>query len=175
MPTLRLPTRVNLFSARGAGKMVSRPAGACLGRTGARSVRLLLLLAVALLHSNAVASSDKAPERLVAVGDVHGDFDDFCLILKRAGLVDEQNRWIGGSATLVQTGDLVDRGPKGREAMDLLMGLEKEAAKAGGQVLPLLGNHEVMNILGDLRYVPPQSYAIFVDNESEKRRKAAYQ
>jgi len=54
------------------------------------------------------------------------------------------------------------------------MALEQEASKAGGQVVPLLGNHEVMNILGDLRYVAPQSYAAFADGESEKRRKAAY-
>jgi hypothetical protein len=59
--------------------------------------------------------------------------------------------------------------------MDLFIGLEKEAAEAGGQVVPLLGNHEVMNILGDLRYVTSQNYANFADNESEKRRKAAYQ
>jgi Calcineurin-like phosphoesterase len=153
--------------------MVSRPAEIFLCR--ARAGLVLLLLAITLLHSNPAASSGKTPERLVAIGDVHGDFDDLCLILKGTGLVDGQNRWIGGTATLVQTGDLVDRGPKGREAMDLLMGLEKEAARAGGQVVPLLGNHEIMNILGDLRYVTPRSYAIFADSESEKRRKIAYQ
>ncbi|HUE56718.1 MAG TPA: hypothetical protein VMO76_12860 [Candidatus Udaeobacter sp.] len=98
-------------------------------------------MAVGLLYSNSAKSHDKPPERLVAVGDVHhGDFDDLCLLLKRTGLVDAQNRWTGGSATLVQTADLLDRGPKGRQAMDLLMELEKEAAKAGGQVVPLLGN-----------------------------------
>jgi len=121
----------------------------------------------------AMASPDKSPDRIVAVGDVHGDFNSLSLILRRAGLVDELNRWDGGNATLVQTGDLIDRGPKGREAMDLLIWLEKDAAKAGGQVVPLLGNHEVMNILGDLRYVPAQSYAAFADGESEKRRRAA--
>jgi len=152
--------------------MVSRPAGIFLRRA---SVGMILWLAVGLLHSNPRASSERAPERLVAVGDVHGDVDDLCLILRRTGLVDDRNRWIGGNATLVQTGDLVDRGPKGREAMELLIGIEKEAAKAGGQVVPLFGNHEVMNILGDLRYVTPQGYASFADNESEKRRKAAYQ
>jgi hypothetical protein len=136
---------------------------------------LLWLLAAGLAYSQVEASADKTPPRLIAVGDVHGDFDDFCLILKRAGLVDEQHRWIGGKARLVQTGDLLDRGPKGREAMDLLMRLETEAARAGGEVVPLLGNHEVMNILGDLRYVTPPDYASFADNESEKRRKAAYQ
>ena len=63
----------------------------------------------------------------------------------------------GGNATLVQTGDLIDRGAKGREAMDLLMWLQKGAAKARGNVVPLLGNHEVMNIVGDLRYVTQQT------------------
>lgn len=152
--------------------MVRRTAGILLCR--ARAGLVLFLLAVGLLGSTPVASSDKAPERLVAVGDVHGDFDDLCRILKRTGLVDNQNRWIGGSATLVQTGDLVDRGPQSRGVIDLLLGLEKEAAEAGGQVVPLLGNHEVMNILGDLRYVTPQNYAAFADSESEKRRKNAY-
>jgi hypothetical protein len=161
------------FSAREVSKIVSRSARIVLRRACAGL--FLLLLAVGLLHANTAGSSDKAPERLIAIGDVHGDFDDLCLILKRTGLVDAQNRWSGGSATLVQIGDLLDRGPKGREVMDLFIGLEKEAAKAGGQVVPLLGNHEVMNILGDLRYVTPQNYATFAGNDSEKRRKAAYQ
>ena len=118
----------------------------------------------------AVAPAD----RIVAVGDVHGDFTDLCLILRRTQLVDEQNHWVGGSATLVQTGDLIDRGAQGRESMDLLMALQTEASKAGGNVVPLLGNHEVMNILGDLRYVTQPNYAAFADSESEKRRKAGY-
>jgi hypothetical protein len=59
--------------------------------------------------------------------------------------------------------------------MDLIIGIEKDAAKAGGQVLPLLGNHELMNILGDLRNVPPPSCVDFADNGSGKRRRGAYQ
>lgn len=153
--------------------MVSRRDGLVLCRVSAGL--LFFLLGVGLPHSNAAASSEAVPGRLVAIGDVHGDFDDFSLILKRTGLTDDQNHWVGGNTTLVQTGDVLDRGPKGRDAMDLLMGLEKEAAKAGGQLVPLLGNHEVMNIIGDLRYVTPPTYAAFSDNESEKRRKAAYQ
>jgi hypothetical protein len=154
--------------------MLIRPAETALGRMCKGLPLLLLLLVVTPLDSPAAPSSDSAPGRLVAVGDVHGDYDDFCSILRREGLVDVQNRWSGGSATLVQTGDLLDRGPKGREAMDLLMRLEKEAATSGGQVVPLLGNHEVMNILGDLRYVPQEEYASFADSDSEKRRKEAY-
>jgi hypothetical protein len=153
--------------------MLSRPTGTLFHR--ACGCLALLLLAVGFLHSNPPERSDKPPELLIAIGDVHGDFDDFCLLLKRVGLVDAQHHWTGGNTTLVQTGDLIDRGPKGREVMDLFISLEKEATKAGGQVVPLLGNHEVMNILGDLRYVSPENYAVFADSESAKRRKAAYQ
>ncbi len=135
----------------------------------------LIVLVADLAFTNASNRYDKTPERVIAIGDVHGDFDDFCLMLKELGLADSQNHWIGGKAILVQSGDVIDRGNKGREAMDLLILLEKEAAAAGGQVVPLLGNHEVMNILGDLRYVSAETYAEFADGESEKRRKAAYQ
>src|SRR6202045_1797145 len=114
------------------------------------------------------------PESVVAIGDVHGDFDDFVAILRRTGLTDQQNHWTGGKTTFVQVGDLLDRGPKPREVMNLMMALEKEAPQAGGRVVSLLGNHEVMNIMGDLRYVIPVNYASFADGNSEKRRKAAY-
>jgi hypothetical protein len=112
---------------------------------------------------------------LVAVGDVHGDFEDFCAILQRVALIDEQRRWTGGSATLVQLGDLIDRGPKPREVLDLMMALEEQSAKAGGRLVSLMGNHEMMNLMGDLRYVTAGNYASFVDNESEKRRANAFQ
>src|SRR5271169_472777 len=120
MRPLRLPIPVNLLSARRSSKMACRSAEDFPGRPCTGLILLMLLLAVVFLHSSATVSSERMPERLVAVGDVHGAFDDFCLILKRAGLVDEQNHWTGGSATLVQMGDLVDRGPKSREAMDLV-------------------------------------------------------
>ena len=132
---------------------------------------LLILLGTSLGRLPAAVAP---PDRIVALGDVHGDFTDLCLILRRTQLVNEQNHWIGGSTTLVQTGDLIDRGTKGRESMDLLMALQAEASKAGGNVVPLLGNHEVMNIVGDLRYVTQPNYAAFADTQSEKRRKAGY-
>ena len=111
----------------------------------------------------------------IAVGDVHGDFDDFVAILQRSGVVDAQHRWSARNLTLVQVGDLIDRGPKPREVIDLLIALQKEAPRAGGRVVPLLGNHEMMNIMGDLRYVTPQNYASFSDSRSEQRRHSAYQ
>ena len=59
--------------------------------------------------------------------------------------------------------------------MDLLMSLEKEAPQAGGRVVSLLGNHEMMNIMGDLRYVTAVNYASFAEANSEERQKFAYQ
>jgi 3',5'-cyclic AMP phosphodiesterase CpdA len=106
-----------------------------------------------------------------AVGDVLGNFDGVCDILKSIRLIDDARHWSGGQTILVQTGDFVDRGTKERDVLDLMMLLESEAPKAGGQVVIVLGNHEVMNIMGDLRYVTPQ---IFATPESEALRKASY-
>lgn len=130
---------------------------------------------VGLVWAGSSKTSADAPESVVAIGDVHGDFDDFVAILQRTGLIDKQNHWTGGKTTFVQVGDLLDRGPKPREVMDLVMSLEKEAAQAGGRVVSLLGNHEVMNVMGDLRYVTMENYASFADNNSEKRQRSAYQ
>ncbi len=111
-------------------------------------------------------------ERIVAVGDVHGDYDQFAAVLKSAGLIDQQNNWAGGKTHLVQNGDVLDRGPDSRKAMDLLMLLEKQAAEAGGYVHALIGNHEAMNVYGDLRYTSPGEFAAFRDQNSEKSREA---
>ena len=121
------------------------------------------------------AKTQAESDAVVAIGDVHGAYDDFVGILQRVGLTDKQNHWAGGKATFVQVGDLIDRGPKPRQVMDLMMALEKEASEAGGRVVSLLGNHEVMNIMGDLRYVTAENYASFADNHSAERQKSAYQ
>jgi Calcineurin-like phosphoesterase len=145
----------------------SRFKAACISRL----VKVLLLL----LAGFATASATPAPlESVTAIGDVHGDFDDFVALLQHIGLIDKQNHWAGGKTTLVQVGDLLDRGPKPREVMDLLMALEKEAPENGGRVVSLLGNHEMMNIMGDLRYVTVGNYASFADAKSEDRRRSAY-
>ena len=108
----------------------------------------------------AAAPANRAPEdvwtgidRVVAIGDVHGDCDQLVALLRSAGLIDAQEKWCGGKTHLVQTGDLLDRGPDSRRAMDLLMRLEGEAISAGGELHLLIGNHEAMNLYGDLRYV----------------------
>jgi hypothetical protein len=114
-------------------------------------------------------------ERIVAIGDVHGDYGQLMTLLEQAGLTDKNGRWRGGKTYLVQTGDLPDRGPDTRKIMDLLMRLEKQAAKEGGAVHALIGNHEAMNIYGDLRYVIPEEFAAFRDGNSEQVRNAFYE
>jgi len=132
----------------------------------------VLLLALPL---GAAATPPNSTALQVAIGDVHGDFDDFCSILQRAGLIDELRHWTGGKATFLQLGDLIDRGPKPREVLDLMVSLDEQSAKAGGRVVALLGNHEMMNLMGDLRYVSVGNYASFADSESENRRQSAFQ
>ena len=133
---------------------------------------LVLLASTGLLP--AVATIPPSSNSLLAIGDVHGDIDDFCAILQRVELIDEQRHWTGGKATLVQVGDLIDRGPKPREVLDLMISLDEQASKAGGEVVSLLGNHEVMNLMGDLRYVSVGNFASFADSDSEKRRTNAF-
>ncbi len=106
-------------------------------------------------------------ERVIAVGDVHGAYDRFVEILTIAGVIDDRQRWAGGKTHLVQTGDVVDRGPESRKSLDLLRRLQDEAARAGGAVHPLLGNHEAMRMLGDMRYTVPGEYQAFVTPDSD--------
>ena len=134
-----------------------------------------LLMALLVLPLAQPLPAAAASPRVVAVGDIHGDLDALVSILQETGLIDDQRRWSGGNATLVQTGDILDRGAQDRQVMDLLMELEKQAARSKGRVVVLLGNHEMMNIMGDLRYVAPQVYSSFADGKSEQRRQKAYQ
>src|SRR5512136_742296 len=106
-------------------------------------------------------------ERIVAVGDLHGDFDACTRILRSANLIDKNSAWIGGRTHLVQTGDILDRGVETRKLIDLLMRIEVQANKAGGRVHVLLGNHEVMNIRGDLRYVSAGEYDSYKSPDAE--------
>jgi hypothetical protein len=136
-----------------------------------------LVVAAFLLGAVVPALSQQATSaaRVVAIGDIHGAFDEFTAILKRAGLVNDRLAWSGGGATLVQTGDYTDRGTDVRKVLDLLMRLEREAKSSGGQVITLLGNHEVMNLIGDWRDVTPEICATFATAKSEAKRDATYQ
>jgi hypothetical protein len=110
-------------------------------------------------------------ERVVAVGDVHGDLEALTAVLRSSAIIDQRGRWIAGKTHLVQNGDLLDRGPNSRKVLDLFMRLEKEAARAGGKVHCLIGNHEAMNIYGDLRYAVTEDFAAFRTSDSEQIRR----
>jgi hypothetical protein len=113
--------------------------------------------------------------RIVAVGDVHGAFDKFVTILREAGVIDNRRRWIGKNTILVQTGDVLDRGPDSREAMDLLRRLESDAERAGGKVYALLGNHEVMRMLNQRNYVSAAEFEKFRSPDAEQLRERAWE
>ncbi len=133
-----------------------------------------VLLAGGFLLGSCVTDPPASPSRIVAVGDVHGDYAGLLRILQAAELTDSAGRWTGGTATLVQVGDLIDRGPDDRRVLELVMALEEEAARAGGRVVALLGNHEVMNLHGDLRYVAAEAYTSFATPGADERLNAAY-
>jgi len=102
-----------------------------------------------------------AVPRLVAVGDLHGDLAAARAALRLAGAVDDRDRWVGGALVVVQTGDVLDRGDQERELLEWLDRVAVAAAAAGGALHRLLGNHEVLNVQGDLRYVTAAGLADF--------------
>ncbi len=104
-----------------------------------------------------------APARLVAIGDLHGDFEATRSVLRLAGAIDNKDRWIGEQLVVVQTGDQLDRGDGERKILDLLERLAGEAKAAGGALHVLNGNHELMNAAGDLRYVTAGGFVDFAD------------
>lgn len=129
-----------------------------------RGIVLLAVLWVAIPHS-AAESTDvrfQAP-RIIAFGDVHGAFDQLFRLLQDLDVVDDSGSWTAGSTHLVSLGDLLDRGADSKQVMDLLMKLQPEALAAGGRVHVVLGNHELMNLTGDLRYVSKGEYAAFAE------------
>ncbi len=140
--------------------------------------RLVLLLALLLAAPATPAESGYRFEgvgRIVAFADVHGAYDELVTLLRETQVIDEALRWRGGSTHLVSLGDLLDRGPHSRKVLDLLMRLEGEARAAGGALHLVLGNHEVMNMTGDLRYVTAAEFASFAGAEDDALREAAWQ
>ena len=144
------------------------------------AVRAAALLAALILGAVAAHAADPASagqqvewknvERVVAFADVHGAYDELVALLSSQGIVDGDLRWSGGRTHLVSLGDLLDRGDDSRRVMDLLMRLQQEAAAAGGRVHVVIGNHEAMNVLGDLRYVTRGEYAAYLPDEDAAER-----
>lgn len=138
-------------------------------------MRVVLLVLLALMVAPSVAGERDGVARVVVVGDVHGDYEQFVRVLRDAGVIDKRTRWRGGKTHLVQIGDLPDRGPDTDRVIRMLKRLEKQAEKAGGEVHALIGNHETMVMRGDLRYVHPNEYAALTDGLSRERQQRYYE
>ena len=152
-------------------------------RTGARALWLrMAFVCLAICGGTSQASAQSTAsvcditttERVVAVGDVHGAYPNFIAILRAAGIIDNRDRWVGGRTIMVQTGDILDRGDDSRRVLDLLRRLERDAQRAGGRVLSLLGNHELMRVLGDWRYVSAGELRAFRRTDSEDLRNQVF-
>ena len=136
---------------------------------------LVRLALVPLLAASFVAVGAQTNGwRLIAVGDIHGAHGKLRGLLQHAGLIDSQDRWTGEQTTFVQTGDYLDRGRDVRAVMDLLMQMEKSAPAAGGRVEVLLGNHETMNLMANVRDVTPEIFATFATSDATARQEVAY-
>lgn len=102
-------------------------------------------------------------DRLIAIGDLHGDLEKSKQALRLAGLINGSDQWTGGTATVVQVGDVLDRGDDEIKILYLLEKLKREAEKSGGKFITMNGNHEIMNIEADFRYATEMGLKEFED------------
>lgn len=148
-----------------------------------RSFRRLWAAALGLAVLGAAMSFAGAAEipdtwtgirKIVVIGDLHGDYDNFEKIIKGTGLVDSHLHWKAGDTHFVQTGDIMDRGPNAKGIMDVLMAIEGEAEAAGGKVHVLIGNHEEMNIGGIIfrypDYITLDQFRSFLSDKYRRRQ-----
>ncbi|NLD36750.1 MAG: hypothetical protein GX654_07775 [Desulfatiglans sp.] len=134
-----------------------------------------LLLFFTLLTSITAIAEDrqfdiKTEAKIVVFGDVHGAYDELVSLLKETGMIDNSLNWAGGKSHLVSMGDLVDRGSRSRDVIELMMKLQAQAEKSRGAVHVLLGNHELMALTGNRDYVTPDDYMAFAGDETARER-----
>jgi hypothetical protein len=98
--------------------------------------------------------------KIIAIGDVHGHYNTLVTFLHSTGIIDENQSWAWGDGHLVMLGDIFDRGNMVTETLWLLYRLDCEARQQGGRVHLLLGNHEIMVMLNDVRYLN-EKYKLF--------------
>lgn len=116
-----------------------------------------------------------AQKRIIAIGDLHGDFLLLIRILQLSGVINDDYEWIGGKTFVVQVGDQLDNcrpfdktcddptndessfssktEPEDIMILNFLTELNEKAQKHNGAVISLLGNHEILNVMGDMKYV----------------------
>ena len=152
--------------------MAKGSTAACLKRIVAAALALAALIGIMTMPASATPAQ---PQRIVAVGDLHGDYSAWQAIAHAAGVMDAKGHWAGGKTILVQLGDVTDRGADSLKIVRSLQQLQKEAPKKGGKTIIVLGNHEAMNLIGDNRYTTPGEYAAFADAQSAARRDKVYE
>jgi len=114
-------------------------------------------------------SQDKKSNRIVAVGDIHGDYEHFIKTLRHAKIIDRKNNWIAKDTILIQIGDLLDRGGDTKKVYELIIKLREQAQRAGGSVNVLLGNHEVWALQGNYIVTPKEDFDSFGGLENREK------
>ena len=138
-------------------------------------VTLVFLVGCISVSGQANAASEKTVgTKIIAMGDIHGDYEAYHEVMVAANLIDQDGDWIGGKTIFVQTGDVSDRGPDSKKIIEHLQALGKQARKKGGKIVTLVGNHEAMNMTADLRYVHAGEYEAFKTKNSESIRNRVY-
>jgi len=110
-----------------------------------------------------------AAKRVVAIGDLHGDYEKCERAFRMAGLIDENRNWVGGETVAVQVGDVLDRGGDEIRIFHFLEELKRQAASHGGALHVLNGNHEILNVAGRFRYATESAFAEFERYEKIQR------
>jgi len=137
---------------------------------------LVSMVAFAIAALPITTDGQATPDQeIIVIGEVQGAANTVAAFLEHLDLIDSEHHWTGGDTILIQAGDLIDDGEHVRAALDLFMGLQEEAAAAGGRVIVLMGNHEALNILGELRYVNPMAYQSFAGPDSESRQRQVWE
>lgn len=120
------------------------------------------------------------PDKLLFLSDIEGEFDALRNLLLANKVINKKYEWIFGKGHLVICGDLFDRGKDVPATLWLLYKLEKAAKLKGGYVHTILGNHDIMNLAGNLKYLDQkylsaaeamgQSYMELYDENTELGR-----
>lgn len=131
-----------------------------------------------------ISDKDILPEadRIIVIGDLHGDWNQTIESLKIANLIDNDNNWIGGNTIVVQIGDQIDRCrqlPCNRpidndensdiKILKFFTDLHSQALKDGGAIYSIIGNHELMNSTGRMEYVSYMNYMEFEKQEENQQ------
>lgn len=93
------------------------------------------------------------PEKFLAVSDIEGNLEAFVMLLQDAGVMDTDYNWTFDDGHLFFVGDMFDRGNNVTECLWLLYRLESQAEVLGGKIHFIIGNHDMMNMIYDFRYV----------------------